>query len=97
VSTFYLLPPRPLLGQQVIQFLQGWFPGLGWSGVDRAELAEAVSVAAEHQPGVYVVFREDLPDGIELPRALLDDFGAEPGDEIVEIAAGGVRRWRLAA
>jgi len=97
VSTFYLLPPRPHLGQQVIHFLQGWFPGLNWDCVNRAALAETVSANASQLPNVYIVFHEDLPEGVELRQALVEGFGAEPGDEIVEVAASMVRRWRLAA
>ncbi|HYV37102.1 MAG TPA: hypothetical protein VE988_15455, partial [Gemmataceae bacterium] len=91
MSTFYILPPRPLVGQQVIHFLQSWFPGLSWDSVNRAELAETFSAAACKSPGAYVVFREDLPEGVEIPQALQSDFGAEPGDEVVEVATGSVR------
>jgi hypothetical protein len=97
VSTFYILPPRPLLGQQAIQFLQNWFPGLTLDAVNRAELAETVGAMASRQQGVYVVFREDLPEGVEAQQALQDGFGAEPGDEVVEVGTGSVRRWKLAA
>jgi hypothetical protein len=101
VSTFYLLPPRPVLGDCVARFLQGFFPGLDWDAARRAELAEAVGAAAG-RADVYVVYRDDLPAG-ELPeRALVDGFGARPGDEVVDVrptARPGelaARRWRLA-
>jgi hypothetical protein len=97
VATFYILPPRPLLGQQIIQFLQSWLPGLNWATLNKAELAEMVTAKACCQQDIYVVFREDLPEGVEVPRALQDDFGAAPGDEIVEVAMGNVKRWKLAA
>ncbi len=52
-------------------------------------------------PDVYVVFREDLPEGEPTHRALADGFGAETGDEVVEVKPGGrpgelvARRWAV--
>ena len=97
MSTFYLLAPRPVLGQHFVRFLQAYFPGLDWSFANRAELAEAVAAVAGRQPDVFVVFREDLPEGVALQQALLDDFGAEPGDEVVEVNGHYVQRWRVGA
>jgi hypothetical protein len=101
VSTFYLLPPRPLLGDRVADFLLTVLPGLDWDGAMRANLAEAVAAAAEAHGDVHVVFRDDLPVG-ELPAvALVDGFGAEAGDEVVEVrptgTSGGLtsRRWHI--
>ncbi len=95
MATFYVLPPRPLFGQQIMQFLLSWFPGLKCDAATSGELAETVSATACRQPGVFILFREDLPEGVEMQQALIDDFGAEPGDEIVEVAVASVRRWRL--
>ena len=97
MSTFYLLPPRPVLGQQFVRFLQGYFPGLDWDFANRAELAETVAGVAGRQPEVFVVYREDLPEGVALQQALVDDFGAEPGDEVVEVNGRYVQRWRVGA
>jgi len=101
VSTFYLLPPRPLLGERVAAFLGALFPGLSWDAATRAELAEAVAGAAARQPDVYVVCREELADDVEPRQALREGFGAEPGDEVVEVHIGPrpgewtAQRWRL--
>lgn len=53
-------------------------------------------------PGdVYVIHREDLPPGEGPLSALMNSFGAEPGDEVIEVHAGArpgewtSRRWRL--
>jgi hypothetical protein len=89
VSTFYVLPPRPQVGREVARFLQGLFPGLDLAGA-HGPLAEAVAATAAERIDVFVVFREDLPDGVPLPQALVDDFGAAPGDEVVE-ASGSFR------
>jgi hypothetical protein len=98
MSTFYLLPPRPLLGQQFAAFLQGCFPGLNWDAAARPELAELLGTTAQQQADVYVIFREDLPDSADLTRTLIDDFGAAAGDEVVEVpAAGAAWRWQVTA
>ncbi|HXG09641.1 MAG TPA: hypothetical protein VNK04_07620 [Gemmataceae bacterium] len=101
MCTFYVLPPRSFLGERLAGYLADWFPGLDWGGVSWRRLAEGVTGAAADRPGVYIIHREDLPDGEDTTRALIDGFGAEPGDEVVEVRAGGraggltVRRWRL--
>jgi hypothetical protein len=100
VSTFYLLPPRPFLGERFATYLQSIFPGLRWDRSTWANLAEALSAAATCHPDVYVVHREDLADE-PATRALVDGFGAEPGDEVIEVYPGGrpgelaARRWRI--
>jgi hypothetical protein len=101
VSTFYLLPPRPTLGDRVAQFLFTVLPGLDWDSAMRANLASAVAAAAEAHGDVHVVFRDDLPPGEAPAAALADGFGAEPGDEVVEVAPSGSsdgltsRRWSI--
>jgi hypothetical protein len=101
MSTFYLLPSRALLGQRFSEFLEAIFPGLHWPRGDWANLAETLGLTALAQPGVYVIYREDVPEGVRLEEALRADFGAEAGDEVVEVMLGGrlaplaVRRWRL--
>jgi hypothetical protein len=102
VSTFYLLPPRPLVADQFASYLANLFPGLDWRSTSRSELADLLTTAIARHPDVYVVHREDLPPGEDPARALIDEFGAEPGDEVVEVRPGirsgemTVRRWRLA-
>jgi hypothetical protein len=98
VSTFYLLPPRPYLGECVASFLQGLFPDLKW---DNADLVETLTATAIRHAGIYVVYREELPEGEEPAQSLADGFGAEPGDEVIELRAAerpgafAVRRWHL--
>lgn len=100
MAIFYVLPPRVVLGNAVADLLANFFPGLDWRVEDRVRLAEVLGEGAESRPGVYVLFREDLPQGEPLPRALVDGFGAEVGDEVVEIrppGAGPSRRWKVEA
>jgi len=40
MSTFYLLPPRPLLGESFAGYLQTLFPGLTWDRADWSKLAD---------------------------------------------------------
>jgi len=105
MSVFYVLPPRPLLAEQFAAYLRGFFPGLDWNPATRLNLTEALAAAGTCHPDVYVVFREELPDGESTRQGLIDGFGAEDGDEVIEVRAGGrpgdftSRRWliRLAA
>ncbi len=89
MSRFYLLPPRPDLGERFATFLRLFFPGLDWDGAMRLNLADAFGDAAGCHDDVIVVYRDDLPAGETVTRALVDGFGAEPGDEVIEIRPAG--------
>ena len=72
-----------------------------WDDRMRLNLADGLASAATARPGVYVVFRDDLPEGESTYHALVDGCGAEDGDEIIEVRLGPRRgellnqRWRL--
>jgi hypothetical protein len=101
MSIFYLMPPRPFLGDRFADFLQNLFPGLTWDSASRTSLAELLGDAASEREGVYVIYREDLPREESPVQTLVDGFGAEVGDEVVEVRPGGrpgeinTRRWRV--
>ena len=101
MSTFYVLPARPVLGQRFAELLASLFPGTDWPRDDWHDLAEALAAAAMSQADVYVVYAEDLPSESSLETGLLEHFGAEPGDEVVEVRPGrsladvAVQRWRV--
>jgi hypothetical protein len=96
VSKFYVLPPRLYLGQCFARYLEGLFPGLKWEPDLWMNLAEGLTSAAACQPGVYLVHREELPEGEDPAQALRDGFGAEPGDEIIELrTAGRPGEWAI--
>ncbi len=103
MSIFYLMPPRPLLGDRVVAFLQTFFPGLDWNSSERNDLAELLGGAADGRRDVYVVYRDDLPRDESPTQALVNGFGAEPGDEVVEVRPGGrpgemiAHRWRVSS
>jgi hypothetical protein len=101
VSVFYLLPPRAFLGKRFAVYLQGLFPGLTWTSEQWSNLAEGLTAAATCHPGVYVVHREELPEEGNPARSLVDGFGAEPGDEVIELRVSqrvgelAVQCWRI--
>jgi hypothetical protein len=82
--TFYVLPARETLGQQFANFLTDFFPGLDLTKTTRAELADAVTSLAETQDDVFVVHRDEL-ENADLEWTLVNAFGAEQGDLIVEV------------
>ncbi len=101
MSTFYVLPSRPLLGQRFAEFLGDIFPGMAWQRDEWRELAETLAAELSRHADQYVVYREDMAEGAPLDETLARDFGAASGDEVVEVALGGrlaalaTRRWRL--
>lgn len=101
MSIFYLMPPRPFLGDRFADFLQTLFPGLTWDSTSRPSLAELLGNTAGEREDVFVIYREDLPREESPVQALVDGFGAEAGDEVVEVRPGGrpgeiiTRRWRV--
>jgi hypothetical protein len=101
MSTFYLLPPRAILGDRLADALSVLLPGSNWDVQGRSRLADVVLEALEGRQDVFVVLREDLPAGESAERALIDGCGAEPGDEVVEVRAAAragefsSRRWRI--
>lgn len=90
MSTFYLLPSRPVLGERFAAYLQTLFPGISWPAADWPELAERLGETVS-RPGVYVVYGDELPPGADPVQALAEGFGAEPDDEIIEVKAGILR------
>jgi hypothetical protein len=96
VATFYVLPPRPLPARPYADFLRSVLPGLEPARVTWGDLADALGVLLSGCE-VYLLHREDLPEGEDAAAALAHGFGAEAGDEVVEVAPPGaaLRRWRL--
>ncbi len=93
MSTFYVLPPRPVLDDAVSGLLARLLPGLpvpadAWDRLADRLLADALP------SDVYLVPRDDLPDGVPVEAALADGFGAEPGDRIVSVASGQLPAYR---
>src|SRR5207247_9482839 len=98
---FYVLPPRPQLGDRFAEFLHELFPGLFWDAGMRLNLTEALTAAATCHPDVFVVYRDELANGEATWRALRDGFGAAAGDDVTEVTLGShagelkARCWSL--
>jgi hypothetical protein len=99
MARFYLLPPRPLLNQRFAELAHRLLPGFASSA--SADFVSLLHELACDNPDTYLVHREDLPSDEDPVQALVDGFGAEPGDDILEIHAGSllsetsVRRWSV--
>jgi hypothetical protein len=103
MATFYLLPSPGYLGKALKPYLQVLFPGLHWDESILLQLTERVRDAASQHADAYVVYQHELPEDADVVQAIVDAYGAEPGDEVIEIHAcyriGGwrIRRRRVAA
>jgi len=101
MSVFYILPPRDLVSLRLGRFLQSLLPGTEWNQQTLDQMVENLENMAGTREPSYLVHREDLPRGHELLEALRDGFGAESGDEIVEVRLGAQpeevvsRRWSM--
>jgi hypothetical protein len=97
MATFYLLPPRPIVVGHFQAFLGSLFPGLSWP---KGLAPDLLDEAARAQADVYVVYQEELAEDADPATALVRDFGAQSGDEVVQVqpAAGHMSetaRWKL--
>jgi hypothetical protein len=92
MAAFYVLPPRDCLDRAVTELFTKLLPGLplpvdAWAAVTE-HLAETASWPAD----LYLVPRDDLPDGEPIHDALASSFGAETGDRVVEVRLAGSAR-----
>jgi hypothetical protein len=100
VSTFYLLPPRILLGQRLAAVLGISVPEPERAGKAWTEFVDTLGTAMA-QTDVYIVHREDLPPDEDPAQALADGYGAAAGDEVIEVRASAgsteltMQRWRI--
>jgi hypothetical protein len=88
MSTFYVLPPRAYLAKHLGDCAASLLPGLPTAHTLGTGLAEALHAAVAREPDTFLVYREELPDGVEPLQALADGFGAESGDEVIEVRLG---------
>src|SRR5207248_9331524 len=90
MATFYLLPPRANLDQSLADLLGRLLPGLP---VPESAWDDLVArLAGDWPDDVFLVPRDDLPDGESPDHALVTGFGAEPGHRVIEV--GGSRPAR---
>jgi hypothetical protein len=96
MATFYLLAARAVLGDHLADLLGALMPGVEWTVQVRRRMAELLLESLELSDEVFLVFRDELPRGTPVESALVEGYGAEPGDEVVEVRSGHpTRRWRI--
>ncbi len=99
MATFYLLPPRSCLEQALEEVLTRLLPGLPLPADSWEAVTERVGSAAGWPADVFLVPRDDLPDGEPVGDSLVAAFGAEVGDHIVEVSLArnpaSARAWVL--
>jgi hypothetical protein len=100
MSTFYILPARPVLGDHVADCFAKLLPGVVWDCHARRHLADTLIDSLVIRPDVYLVAKDDLPADEAVETVLIDGYGASPGDEIVELHPGlqgefFTRRWSI--
>jgi hypothetical protein len=96
MATFYLLPPRACLDELLGGVLSKLLPGLPLPVHTWDVLIEQFASAGSWPDDVYLVPRDDLPEGQPAGDALTAAFGAEPGDRVIEVGLnGGLRIWAV--
>ena len=97
MATFYLLPPRAILEQAIGDVLARLLPGLPIPAETWEAVTNGIGSVAGWPVDVFLVPRDDLPEGEPVGEALAAAFGAEPGDRVIEVSRGpaGARSWIL--
>jgi hypothetical protein len=99
MATFYLLPPRACLEEALGELLGRLLPGLPLPADAWDAVTDRVGSAAGWPADVFLVPRDDLPEGEPVGAALAAAFGAEPGDRVVEVSLArgpaAARSWVL--
>jgi hypothetical protein len=86
MADFYLLPPRPVVGEELARVVRAYLPGLRVTPADCVRFLENLVDQANGR--AFLVHAEDLPDGEDVVTALQDGFGAEPADRVIVVSAG---------
>lgn len=100
MAVFYVLPPRAMVAERAGLEWSRMFPGLDVNEAVAAMLPY-ITDTLEERADVHVIFREDLVGEQDTMMELIDGFGAESGDQLVEVrwpevtAVPSVRVWRI--
>ena len=96
MATFYLLPSRETLDGALGEFLSRLLPGLPLPADTWDIILDQLASSAGWPPDVFLVPRDDLPEGEPVAEALAEGFGADPGDRVVEVGVrSGPRVWTV--
>ena len=85
MATFYLLPPRECLEHAVEQFVNRVLPGVPVPATIWTTLVEQLVGVPSAESTQFVIHREELPGVGSLVQDLVEGYGAEQGDRIVEV------------
>jgi hypothetical protein len=83
MAAFYVFPPRPVVGEQIAEVVRSYLPGVRVTASDCVRFLEGIA----HRSRSFLIHREDLPEGQDVPSALRDGFGAGPEDRIVQVTS----------
>ncbi|OWK47052.1 hypothetical protein [Fimbriiglobus ruber] len=103
MATFYLLPPRECLEHATAEFIARILPGVASPSATLERILDVVGALQSRPSELFFIHREDLPGSGDTGHDLIDGFGAEPGDLVVEVGmASGhappkVKRWAIAS
>jgi hypothetical protein len=97
MATFYVLPPRACLEESVGAFLSKLLPGLPLPVDSWDAIIDRLGADAGWPRDVFFIPRDELAAGESVAESLAANFGAEPGDRVIELAAAGERAWSIAA
>jgi len=95
MATFYVLPPRECLEESVGAFLTKLLPGLPLPADSWDAVVDRLSADAAWPADVFLVPRDELAPGESVAESLAANFGAEPGDRVIEVASAGGRAWSI--
>jgi hypothetical protein len=101
MAAFYLLPPRSVLESAFCDLLTRLLPGLPLPMESWETITDRIGSAAGWPDDVFLIPRDDLPQGESVGESLAAAFGAEPGDQVVEVSLARtpatIRQWVLSA
>ena len=101
MATFFVLPPRPFIQTALESFLESWFPGLNHAAAAWPEVGDVFDTALAGEASTYVIYRDELAEDGGVERGLRDRFGAEAGDQVIEVRGSPcngevrTRTWQL--
>ena len=91
MSTFYVLPPREVVEHWLAALTEALLPGLPTGPHAWASLVAALTAGRD----AFVVHREELPRLGDTLTDLIEGYGAEAGDRVVEVSGGGSRSYAI--
>jgi hypothetical protein len=85
MADFLLLPPRPVVGEELARAIRQYLPGVRVRAAECVKFLEYLAERADRQ--VFLVYPEDMPDGENIDTAIRDGYGADDEDRIVRVGA----------